>query len=316
MSSLEEMAESLVTQLNAALRVFELHVIPLVLKTMSEVCEKHAEQVRRQLLPTAPYHLVVLFLTESDPRGGWWVASETDPEGPRRANEGEFIVHHTRNLEGLAKDALTARLFAISCGLNMFNEDVLGDIFHTVDRFATVALNHSTFRSFDPALAVHWDFPRAIRPSLLLRSAARKLTPSYMGQVTGNKTTYWVYIDGTVEGRKRITLCAKVRTRAAYHPPFGLRVTDDTFAVRLLGQIGSPLVLHIAIYTDNRAIFKAHGTTIMEEVWDLATERFTFDPATMVTTRMSRSRKGTDLQKERPTHDTPWTIAGQQARMP
>jgi hypothetical protein len=86
-----------------------------------------------RLLPKAPYHLVIIFLTESDPRGGWWVMSDDERLGAFRVDEKTFIDYHTENLMLLATDALTARIFPICCGLNLLNEDTVGSIFHTVN---------------------------------------------------------------------------------------------------------------------------------------------------------------------------------------
>jgi hypothetical protein len=60
-------------------------------------------------------------MTESDPRGGWWI-SEDDRKGSAYMDEDKFFLHHMGELNGLAADALTARIFGLTCGSNFFNE--------------------------------------------------------------------------------------------------------------------------------------------------------------------------------------------------
>ncbi|CAE7230822.1 unnamed protein product [Rhizoctonia solani] len=130
LKKLQEPARALAKQLCAALAIFEIHVAPVLIKLHRQVDVSKTNVIHQHLLPKAPYHLAILFITESDPRGGWWVSSDDDRGGAYRVDEKTFIHFHTQNLLRLATDALTARIFPISCGMNLFNEDVVGVIFH------------------------------------------------------------------------------------------------------------------------------------------------------------------------------------------
>jgi hypothetical protein len=76
------------------------------------------------------------------------------------------------------------------------------------------------------------------------------------------------------------------------HPHhWSLRHSSSAFGEQFSFYISSccSMELHIAIYTDRRTVFDAHGTTIMEEKWDPVSERFSFDPMTMVCMKISVS---------------------------
>lgn len=74
------------------------------------------------LLPDAPYHLVVLIVTESDPNGGWWQTSDLDAVGRGSVYERSLMSLCLSPLGRLAKDAVSSRVFVIGCGTNIFAE--------------------------------------------------------------------------------------------------------------------------------------------------------------------------------------------------
>ena len=85
------------------------------------------------MLPEAPYHLAVLVLTESDPTGGWWNSSDLDQGGRGRSSESDFVDYFLDDLTLLARDAVTSRIFVISCAVNLFCKHALGELFESLN---------------------------------------------------------------------------------------------------------------------------------------------------------------------------------------
>ncbi|CAE6434939.1 unnamed protein product [Rhizoctonia solani] len=331
LKSYQETARALAKQLHAALAIFEIHVVPVLIKLNRKVLVSQAEVIRHHLLPRAPYHLAILFLTESDPRGGWWVMSSEERLGAFRVDEKTFINYHVETLVYLATDALTARVFPISCGLNLLNEDTLGDIFSTLNVGpwesivlpTALSLLVKNYVSIFPELFVNlYYFGLPLRSSLLRTWAKSEEAREHTGFLVMERAA----------GRNKPFGVSKFE-HAPNSRPFGidlpmapsvcgcwdksphhwsLRHSSNAFGERFSFYISSccSLELHVAIYTDRRTVFNAHGTMIMEEKWDPASERFSFDPITMVCMKISISRKGKTEQAKRPKHTSPWTEAG------
>ncbi|CUA74691.1 hypothetical protein RSOLAG22IIIB_05658 [Rhizoctonia solani] len=330
LKSFLEPARALAKQLCAALGIFEINVAPVLIKLHRKVDPSKVQVIHQNLLPKAPYHLALLFMTESDPRGGWWVTSADDRSGAYRVDEKTFIYFHTDNLLGLANDALTARIFVISCGMNLLNEDVTGIIFHMlyVAPWDSIVLPTASslvlknYAAIFPELFVHlYYFGSPLRSSLLRTWAKSEEARQHTGLLLMDRPT----------GRNQPFAVSKFE-HAPTSRPFGVdlpmvpsicgcwdkhphhwspRHTSEAFGERFLFYTSSccSLELHVAIYTDRRIVFEAHGTTIMEEKWDPGAESFSFDPMTMVCMKVSRSKKGNSEQAKRPEHTIPWTEA-------
>lgn len=81
----------------------------------------------------ALYHIAIIFMTESNPRGGWWFSTDKDRGGLGRTDERKFLCFHIKVLTGLAKDAVTMQMFMLTCAVNLLNPKYLGMIFYTVN---------------------------------------------------------------------------------------------------------------------------------------------------------------------------------------
>ncbi|KAG9125641.1 hypothetical protein FRC07_006795 [Ceratobasidium sp. 392] len=255
----------------------------------------------------------------------------------RMISEHDFLDMHTLNLTFLARDALSARLFPITCGMNLFNEETLGSIYQTVNirPWHSIALPSAPavlpwqYIGILPELFVHLYYFGAPFAGSLLRTWAK--SPE------ARQHTGFILMDRPSWGKGPLEV-SKLEHAPHASRPLGFELPmipslcgcwdqsprwavihtsekfDELFC--FFTSTCCSLELHIAIFKGNRNTFNAHGTIIMQEVWDLATERFTFDPLTMVEMKVSMSRKPTGTQEERPTHDKPWTIAGQNANKP
>ena len=152
LDSLHVAAESLLKQVSSALSVFEVEVVTHLRVIGKPVEEHEADYFHDQYVfilsppplflwchsqgarskSDGPYHLAVVFMTEADPRGGWWISSEKSRGGSGRAKEDKFIRYHTKELTELAKGAMTSRMFMLSCATNLFNPASLGVIHDTL----------------------------------------------------------------------------------------------------------------------------------------------------------------------------------------
>ncbi|KAG8716465.1 hypothetical protein FRC08_009472 [Ceratobasidium sp. 394] len=337
LGSLQTTAEALVAQVCAALGAFELHLVVEVLELASQLDELDSERILQELLPKAPFHVVVVFLTESDPRGGWWVSPQRDGKAAQRASEKGFLEFHLDSLTKLARSARSARLFIISCGMNMFNEKTVGSIFHAINTrpwhsivFPSVpAIMPWQYASIFPELFTHLYYFGAPLKSSLLRTWAKSRE--------ARRHTGFILMDRVDCGTGLLEVS---RFEHAPHTsrPYGFdlpmlpslcgcwhKSSPDSsphwspyHVSQKFREVFSFFVstccsfeLHIAIYTGCRTVRDAHGTKIVEELWDTAAERFHFDSLTMVAIKMSPARKTIAERAERPRHTEPWTIAGQ-----
>ncbi|KAG8737090.1 hypothetical protein FRC10_008582 [Ceratobasidium sp. 414] len=72
-----------------------------------------------------PYHLVFVFMTESNPGGGWW-------HGDYQGDEAEWLVENLKLYDNIARKALSARIFGVTCGLNLAATGVISRIASTL----------------------------------------------------------------------------------------------------------------------------------------------------------------------------------------
>ncbi|KAG8714820.1 hypothetical protein FRC08_011409 [Ceratobasidium sp. 394] len=127
-------ARALLAQITAMLGVFELHLVAFLQAHEEGLTDHQATALKDELLPREPYHLAVVFLTESDPEGGWWTRTDLDKEGKAQVNEKQFLRYHLKPLTSLAMNATSARIIMSSCALNLFVDSTLGVIFDTLNK--------------------------------------------------------------------------------------------------------------------------------------------------------------------------------------
>ncbi|CCO34320.1 hypothetical protein BN14_08417 [Rhizoctonia solani AG-1 IB] len=89
---------------------------------------EQAETMFDEISRDVPFHLAVIFMTESDPRGGWWHTSTYGNMKSSTVSEIDFLATCLDNLAEVARSAATARVFGISCGYNLRAEDTIKDI--------------------------------------------------------------------------------------------------------------------------------------------------------------------------------------------
>ncbi|KAG9120966.1 hypothetical protein FRC07_003281 [Ceratobasidium sp. 392] len=102
------------------------------------------------------YHLVYILYTEANPGGGWWF-------GDGQSGEADMITDLLRPYDEIVRKALTARIFVLSCGLNLRGHGVMRDISGAFAKRpwdslllpAATALYPQEVGSILPALFVH-----------------------------------------------------------------------------------------------------------------------------------------------------------------
>ncbi|KAG8719759.1 hypothetical protein FRC09_010664 [Ceratobasidium sp. 395] len=308
---LRDAANTLTRQLCAVLGVLEIHIVTEVLLLNGEVDEESVARIDEELLPKAPYHLAVLFFTESDPRGGWWISSAKGTDLGGRCNEDKFISYHTTNLIPLAQDALTARLFPVTCGMNMFNEKTVGRIYEAVNirpwhsvLFASApSVSPTRFVDFFPELFVHLFYFGAPFQSSVLRTWAKSYDARQQTGLVIMDRAHWR--DGPL-GVQKIEHAPYISSPYGHDLPmipslcgcwdqaphhWRLRFSDSDFGEWFGYYVSSccAVELHVAVYTAHRTVRDIHGTTIVQEVWDSGSARFLFDSKTMICVEISVS---------------------------
>jgi hypothetical protein len=73
-----------------------------------------------------PYHLIYIFLTESNPEGGWWF------EANKQTGEGDWLKGMLEKYNKIADRAISSRIFGMCCGINLYNGGVVEEIAQTL----------------------------------------------------------------------------------------------------------------------------------------------------------------------------------------
>lgn len=77
-------------------------------------------------LPTGSrFHLAVIFVTESNPGGGWWARSG---HSALQVEEKEHLKWIGNQLRQLAAEAATVRYFGVACGSNLRGQGIVNNI--------------------------------------------------------------------------------------------------------------------------------------------------------------------------------------------
>jgi hypothetical protein len=71
------------------------------------------------------YHLAVVFVTESQPGGGWWWASRYGNQPKSQVSERDLLVECRHQVRRLERKALSFRMFGVACGTNLLGRGVV-----------------------------------------------------------------------------------------------------------------------------------------------------------------------------------------------
>ncbi|KAG8795542.1 hypothetical protein FRC12_012981 [Ceratobasidium sp. 428] len=303
--SLAHEARALADQLLSALQVFYVNVAWQTRLLHHAIKPEEAEEFFKELPRDAPYHLAVVFLTEGDPRGGWWHTSlhRNQPDG--RFREQDFLKSCLQNLGDFAGKAATARVFGIACGLNLA---IPGAISGAKDYLSTTPfmslllpttcslLIHEWARLLPELFVNIYYFGVGLENSVLRiwgkSTGLRRHTGILLMEQPTRGSTFNVkkYMHSPPASRPfgvelpvATTLCgcqSEARWRYKTEKQNGLEV------VFLYRSACCGLDLQVAIHPNHRRRVKMYDTTMTEEHWHRATQSFLFTERENVSMRV------------------------------
>ncbi|EUC59160.1 hypothetical protein RSOL_299120, partial [Rhizoctonia solani AG-3 Rhs1AP] len=299
---LKTYADALVQQLQSSLAALEVNIALRINVLTSMMHEAEATEIHEQLSRNDPYHLAVVIMTESHPGGGWWHTSDKDRGGKGQVSEKALLGECLDDLRPLAERAITARVYMVSCGVNLPGKGIVKDIhdylyprpYHSILMPSVYMLTVPDFTNMLPELFVHlYYFGAPFRASVLRVWAVDREARAHTGIVTlervNPKDAFRVIFDVRWKLVKRMD-------------GFG----DEKIVV--LNTTCCQTQLRVAISPGRRREFTMHGTTVTEETWDHETMTFEFTEYNMVAMETLPPRG--DNKHPPPALDVPWTRAG------
>ncbi|EUC54397.1 hypothetical protein RSOL_045870, partial [Rhizoctonia solani AG-3 Rhs1AP] len=155
---LEERAKTIDNAIRSLLGAFEIVTIALYLPLPETL---HASNRNWILDLDYPYHLVFIFMTESNPGGGWWIDNEA------QTDEAAWLSGLVGLYTDIAKKAVTARIFGLCCGLNLTEKQTIPAILSSLANS-------------------HWDSVMLPTSSSLLPEELAVIFPELFGQIYYN----------------------------------------------------------------------------------------------------------------------------------
>ncbi|KAG8715071.1 hypothetical protein FRC08_011023 [Ceratobasidium sp. 394] len=324
--SLQELARSLLEQIQAVLGVFEMNVAATKCLLHHDLLEEDEKELRDQLAEGIQYHLAVVFVTESNPGGGWWQKAKYGSLKPSQAEEGSFLARCMYQVRRLARGALTSRLFGVVCGMNLPGEGVVNSIQNCLTPKTYLLILLPTVSNLQLGDFVH------MLPELFfnlyyfgsdLRSAVHRVWAK--SAEVRHHTGLLIVDRKTAEERFSIT---KLMYSPPKHRPFGVDLPEPgsicgcpkgNASWSLLKEIPhgrevfflyaskcNHVGLHVAIYPGRRRAVVRFDCKFTEEDWNPDKCSFDFKESTMVRMKTFEGRAALNL-------NAPWTIAGRQA---
>ncbi|CEL53175.1 hypothetical protein RSOLAG1IB_11307 [Rhizoctonia solani AG-1 IB] len=291
---------------------------------------EQAETMFDEISRDVPFHLAVIFMTESDPRGGWWHTSTYGNMKSSTVSEIDFLATCLDNLAEVARSAATARVFGISCGYNLRAEDTIKDILsylHPTPYLSLVVPSTTTLLMCDfvpifPELFLNlYYFGAALETSLFSAWGKSKEARTHTGLTLFSRTAR------NSEIEVKTILYTPVASR-----PFGVPLpvmqsicgcrdgTTWTYKTRRLNQLEyihiyrapcCQVELQVAIYPGDRLQYLKHEMCFNIERWDSITQRFNFNECDNV--RMKIFPPSKDGKPAAVNLDGMWTVAGARA---
>ncbi|KAG8720298.1 hypothetical protein FRC09_009791 [Ceratobasidium sp. 395] len=293
--SLADEARTLAEQLLSALQVFYVNVAWQTRLIHHAIKPEEAEEFFKELPRDAPYHLAVVFMTEGDPRGGWWHTSLHRNQPDSRVNEDKFLESCLRNLHGFGRKAVTARLFGIACGLNLGVPVAMQRIkeYLTTTPFISMVLPTSCallvheWARILPELFVNlYYFGVGLENSVLRiwgkSTGVRKHTGILLMERPGRGYSFNVkkYMHSPTSSRPYgvelpdVTTICGCRSDAKWR--YKTEIQNRLEVVFVFRSTCCGVELQVAIHPTHRRRIKMYDTTMTEEFWHYATESFLF----------------------------------------
>ncbi|KAG8734419.1 hypothetical protein FRC11_014265 [Ceratobasidium sp. 423] len=244
------LAKSLSEQLNAALSSFLMTVACQTRLIHRGFTESEADAMFDELPRELGYHLAVIFMTEGDPSGGWWHTVDYGSQKDSQVSEHEFLGTCLGSLRKMAKGAISARVFGISCGFNLKAKGTMAAIVDYLER-----LKQTLHRTWGKSKEAH----------------------THSGLVIMDRSDLFAEI------KVWMILYAPVILR-----PLGVPLPvahtlcgcpEERSGWGFKKELHNPpeLELQVGIHPDQRRQTSDYEVTLMEEPWNRAKGRFTFN---------------------------------------
>ncbi|QRW09579.1 hypothetical protein RhiLY_08578 [Ceratobasidium sp. AG-Ba] len=289
------------------------------------------KELAKQLGPDVPYHLAVIFVTESNPGGGWWHTSEHGSQKKSQVDEDAFLDQCRYQVRHLSARALTSRIFGAACGMNLQGPRAIHLIQSSLLQTSYLSVLLPTATNLLLSDYSHI-LPEILMNLYYLGSDLRSACQRVWGRSREARYhTGLLFIDRS-HTQERF-LITKVMHAPPKHRPYGLFLPDcwticgcsskkakwvyktekphgKEFIYLYLSSCGH-VDLRVAVFPSRRRIVQRSGESFVEEDWDREKRMFHFHESTAVRmlTQPGSEAKRLKLQAS----DQAWTIAGRDA---
>ncbi|KDN47378.1 hypothetical protein RSAG8_03518, partial [Rhizoctonia solani AG-8 WAC10335] len=309
LEGMEARLQNVVDGIESMLGAFEMKTHSYFISTWTILCEADINAIMR--LP--PYHLVFIFMTESDISGGWW----TKPR--ESSSEADWLTLLLVKYKSIAQGALTARIFGLCCGLNLHHKTSIPGI--------QTALKNSNWQSIVlPTASTVLYYNGTSLQSAVVRVWGTSKRARYHTDV--------LLIQNNA-GNLRVE---KFRYGSQGSRPFGVDLPNPTIYCacsrssdrpsnwkRKDGKIGENLGeyvvryktscgcahLDVAVYNGGFKIRNVAEVQLITQEYDFELCRFPLDSSDAITMKL-RLIKGAPDERGM-AHDFPWTVFGKEA---
>ncbi|KAG8724031.1 hypothetical protein FRC09_000706 [Ceratobasidium sp. 395] len=303
LDSHEKLSIAIEQQIQAILGVFEVNVATCCHQIGPGVSAEDEEALLAQLIEGAHFHLAVVFVTESNPGGGWFTKSG---KASVQVGEANFLGWMNNQVRGLSARALSVRYFGICCGWNLQGEGVMSEIEAALRLTGVLSFVVPTVCSALPS-----DFAFMLSEIFisLYYFGADLLPTLYKVWGRSEEARYHTGLLNVERKKKEEPFSV---TRLFYAPrdrrPLGVDLPvasticgcrSDTPEHRTWDYVrdrhneGGELVficesvccktlLYVAIFHRRRRSVKRHDLVFVEEDWESSTHKFLFNDSTMV----------------------------------
>ncbi|KAG9125774.1 hypothetical protein FRC07_006276 [Ceratobasidium sp. 392] len=334
--SLTQQAISIYEQIQAALGVFRINVAAFCGFLHGGLSQEDEMELRQQLADDSEFQLIVVFVTESHPGGGWWSRSSGGPDGKgEQADEGQMLQFFSNNVRFLARKALSVRYFGVACGWNLPGSGVIEAIrSHLASSRVlslvlptTSAVLSSDFSHILPELMLNlYYFGSELRYSLYKVWGRSEEVRKHTGILVMDRDAK----DSSFRITKLLHSPSTSRPMGVDLPVYwsvcgcDSSLNDDEAWVSrdkelvhgresffVYRSACCNVVLQVAIFPSRRRVIEKNDTLFTEEDWNAQTRRFDFQQSLMV--RMKTFPPPREGQVVPLVTDAPWTIAGRVA---
>ncbi|KAF8597799.1 hypothetical protein BDV93DRAFT_561937 [Ceratobasidium sp. AG-I] len=279
-------------------------------------------------VPPRPFRLWCIFMSESDPDGGWWV---DDGDSYAQSSEYQVLDFYLQGLHSWAEHAVTADIIFTSCGVNLGLADSRRQVISYISpspwnhlfAAATAALHTPYFTAFFPDFIAQVCYNRFPAEEALLRAwlkfnTARLHTDVFVFSNAATSPRSPCVLYASAPGATRpfgvdipvvdcVCSCVQTARQKRWMSRYESSPHKTTKEVLLFFVTSCcKYEMHLAVSLSNITPLEKHGSRIVRIPVD-ENGRKLFDRSTMTCFKFSPTR----LPGDRPVHDGFWTAVSQ-----